>query len=236
MNIYTNKSFCCLLSIATILIFTNNNKLYAQQANNNSVEIPNILLPSPTASELGKFALIGNSLSTGTVNTHIELLTYKTKNLSLPISLEYSSNGLKVDMISSRVGMDWSLNAGGVVSRTVYGSPDESRGFATPPADFPNTTGTALKEYLSSTTVMGNDTQPDIFTFSFGGYSGKFIIYNNVIKKFGQNNLLISGDTNEGFIIKTPDGIQYSFTDTEYSTLSILTTSYTKIRLRMLGS
>lgn len=208
--------------LAVTLLFSNllfgiTNNSYAQKNNDNGVEIPNILLPSPTASELGKFAIVGNSLSTGAANSHIELFVYKTKHLSLPISVDYSSSGLKVDKLSSRTGMDWSLNAGGVISRTVYGAPDGDNAFATPPADFPNTTGETLKTYLNSVISSKQDTQPDVFTFSFPGYSGKFIIHNNTIKKLDQNNLQITGDLNQGFFIRTPDGILYTFNSVESS-------------------
>ncbi|KIO75760.1 hypothetical protein TH53_18750 [Pedobacter lusitanus] len=190
---------------------------YAQKNNENGVEVPNILSPSPTASELGKFAIVGNSLSTGAANSHVELFTYKTKHLSLPIGIDYSSTGLKVDKVPSRTGMDWALSAGGVISRTVYGSPDGDNAFAIPPADFPNTAGEPLKTYLNSVISSRYDTQPDIFTFSFPGYSGKFIIYNDVIKKLDQNNLQITGNMNDGFFIRTPDGVLYTFDAVEAS-------------------
>ncbi|MFO8165327.1 MAG: hypothetical protein R6T98_12465 [Desulfatiglandales bacterium] len=44
--------------------------------------------------------------------------------LTLPITLNYSSNGLKVDKIASWVGFDWSLSAGGIITRNVAGVPD----------------------------------------------------------------------------------------------------------------
>jgi len=83
--------------------------------------VPSFIPPSPTAYELGKYGQIPIGLFTGTPNINIPLYEYKTKNLSVPISLSYNSNGIKVDQIESNVGLGWSLNAGGVISRIIRG-------------------------------------------------------------------------------------------------------------------
>ncbi|WPU94318.1 hypothetical protein SNE25_02120 [Mucilaginibacter sabulilitoris] len=181
------------------------------------IDMPNMLPPSPSVSEITKYALVGPSLSTGAVNTHIDLYTYSTKNLHLPITLNYSSTGLKVDQIASRVGLGWMLNAGGVISRTVVGGPDESGSFAFPPADFPGTRGSALADYVNSVVNNGYDTQPDIFNYSFPGYSGRFVFKGSTISKLEQNNLIIQGNAVSGFTIITPDGVTYEFHAVETS-------------------
>ena len=66
------------------------------------------LPPSPTAAELGKYGLSRINLSTGAMVTSVPIYTLKTANLSVPITLNYSSNGVKVDQIASNVGMNWS--------------------------------------------------------------------------------------------------------------------------------
>jgi len=180
-----------------------------------AIDIPNILPPSPAASDLGKYALFSTNMSTGSVKSSISLYTYKTRNLSLPITMDYSADGFKVDQVASRVGTGWTLNAGGAVSRTVLGNPDGG-GYVDAPVDFPNTTGTALNSYIN-TAIGGYDTQPDVFTFNFDGNYGRFIIYAGGIKKLEQNNLSITGDINGGFTITAADGVQYLFTATESS-------------------
>src|SRR5690349_3337829 len=77
------------------------------------------LPPSPTVAELGKYGLIPINMSSGAMSTSIDLYTVHTANLSVPISLSYSSSGVRVDQIASNVGMNWSLNAGGVISRII---------------------------------------------------------------------------------------------------------------------
>jgi hypothetical protein len=88
-----------------------------------SPDVPNILPPSPTASDLGKYTLLGSGLNTGGASVNLPVYDYATPNLSLPVSLMYSSDGIKVDQTASRVGLGWTLNAGGAVSRTVLWEP-----------------------------------------------------------------------------------------------------------------
>ena len=142
---------------------------------------PNILPPSPTAAELGKYGLIPVSLATGTPNIDIPLFEFKTKNLTIPISVSYNSNGIKVDEIASWVGIGWSLNCGGVISRIVRDDPDE-KGFGTT-LPYPEEFNTNDPKTINFITYAGNnqnaDFEPDLYTFNFLGYTGKFIIDRN---------------------------------------------------------
>ncbi len=80
---------------------------------------------TPNAGSLGKYGDIPVSHHTGVPNISIPIYTIKEGPLSLPISLSYHSSGIKVDEVASWVGLGWSLNAGGMISRTVIGGPDE---------------------------------------------------------------------------------------------------------------
>src|SRR5436190_13227765 len=82
-------------------------------------------VPSPTAASLGKFGEIPVSYFTGVPNISIPLFTAKGKTLDLPISLSYNASGIKVEDIGGWVGAGWSLEAGGVITRTVRGIVDE---------------------------------------------------------------------------------------------------------------
>jgi len=87
---------------------------------------PQVMSPSPTPSSLGKFADQPVSLYTGIPSIQIPLWEIKLNDFSLPIELNYHSGGVKVQEESSNVGMGWSLNAGGVITRAVRGNvPDD---------------------------------------------------------------------------------------------------------------
>lgn len=80
---------------------------------------------SPNAASLGKYGDIPVSFHTGTPEISIPIYTVSQGGLNLPISLSYHSSGIRVSELASWVGLGWSLNAGGVITRTVHGGPDD---------------------------------------------------------------------------------------------------------------
>lgn len=88
----------------------------------------NLFPPSPTAAGLARYGDIPVSNHTGTPTINIPIYEVKTRDLSLPISLSYHASGIKVADVASWVGLGWSLNAGGVITRTVQSLPDEGAG------------------------------------------------------------------------------------------------------------
>lgn len=176
----------------------------------------NMLPPSPTASELGKYGLLPVSLATGTVSASIPLHTYKTKNLSIPISLSYSSNGIKVDQIASWVGMSWSLNSGGVVTKVIRDEPDIAN-----PEPYPDQFGLSSAEgvkYLEKADpVNGFDSEQDLYTFNFLGHTGKFMYSREgelVIMPHQNISIeqVVDASPSSGYFrITTDNGIIYTF-------------------------
>src|SRR5712691_242330 len=136
-------------------------------------------VPSPTAASLGKFGDVPISYYTGLPQISIPLVTAKGKTLELPISLDYHASGIKVEEIGGWVGMGWALEAGGVITRTVRGIPDERyEGYWN--------TGHVFYESANQTfpppvTLVANiynevqDGEPDQFFFNFAGQSGEFV-------------------------------------------------------------
>ncbi len=84
-----------------------------------------ILQPSLEAQSLGDFAEIPVDLYTGRTNINIPLFTITHNDIEVPVSLSYHGGGIKVDDECGIVGLGWTLNASGVVSRIVRGMPDE---------------------------------------------------------------------------------------------------------------
>lgn len=192
--------------------------VYGQQ----SVKTPDILPPSPSSFALTKYGGINLGLQTGTAQYNIPIYTLSEKKLSLNLSLSYSTNGLKVDEIASRTGMSWQLNAGGLITRTVYDRPDEYSTRLSPPSSFSH--NQELYDFLNSATNIppgspsnSVDIAPDIFSFNFNGYSGKFIIENDRIVQLTKTNLKIEihkpgeDEIEWKFRITTPDGVMYYF-------------------------
>lgn len=139
-----------------------------------------ILPPPPSATAMIKHDGITVSKNTGVANISIPLYTLKGRKLSIAVGLDYSSSGIRVDEIASQVGMGWSLQAGGVVTRTVRGLPDESnQRIVAPSTGIGDDTASYhfLSHISSSTSNTGHyDSEPDLFNFSFGGFSGSFVL------------------------------------------------------------
>lgn len=84
----------------------------------------NVTLPSPTAIQYQKFIDAPVGMYTGTPVTNIPLYTVNAGEIVVPISLMHHGSGVKLNEHASWVGAGWSLNAGGLITRSVNGLPD----------------------------------------------------------------------------------------------------------------
>lgn len=186
---------------------------------------PKVFPPSPEAFSFTKFGNLPIGLVTGTAQLSIPVYTIKSGSLSHTISLSYASNGVKVDEVSSRVGTGWNLQAGGVITRMIHDKPDEANlstrifyhgNYFVDTNNFYN--------YVIHAADVGYDFQPDEFTFSSNGLSGKFIhMPDGSFQQFTKSKIDISGDENLGsFTITNTNG------DVYYFGLAELTKSYTE--------
>ncbi|NEM97415.1 SpvB/TcaC N-terminal domain-containing protein [Pontibacter burrus] len=171
---------------------------------------------SPTAAALGKYVDIPVSLSTGTPEISIPLYEVNGRDLSLPISLNYHAGGFKVGELASWVGLGWSLNAGGMVGRTIRGLPDDGSyltHFATRSGHLNEVGDYSLLSFLTKGTVDG---QPDVYFYNFDGYSGKFIQTDREYL-MPKQPLRVTGSVIAGWEITNPKGDTYFFKETEKS-------------------
>ena len=180
--------------------------------------------PSPQAASMTRYADASVSYGLGLAQVSIPLYEIKSRSLSLPISLSYDSSGVRVDAVSGPVGLNWTLAAGGAITRTVMGYPDEAyNGW--------NDSWTEYQYDLTqdndySTNVLDNiskgelDPGRDRFFFNFCGYSGSFYLIDGVAVPTTATDLSISGSAYGGFIITDPAGTKYYFTEAETSSSS----------------
>lgn len=194
-------------------------------------------VPSPNAASLGKFGDIPVNYNVGLPSITVPIFSYSKPNdaLALNISLDYFGGGIRVQEKSSNVGIGWSLNAGGVITRQMRGGPDEGgmgyTGYWAGPA-LPDVADYQLDENMYGTTVTPTnpyyrynagmeDSEPDVFSFNFGGKSGKFIIgKNGDVLIYPSQQLKITklpGSPTFGFTIVTEEGVKYIFDQQENS-------------------
>jgi len=86
--------------------------------------VPQVIPPSPNAASLMKFTDVPVSPYTGTSDVSVPIYTIQAKGLSIPISLNYHTGGIRLNEESGWVGLGWALNSGGMVSRTIRGQDD----------------------------------------------------------------------------------------------------------------
>jgi len=90
--------------------------------------VPNIqdYLPGTQAASLGEYGDIPLSLFSGRVAISIPLAEVPDGVHKIPVTLDYSGGGIKVDQYPSSTGLGWVLNVGGCITRQVRGGfPDE---------------------------------------------------------------------------------------------------------------
>lgn len=183
-------------------------------------------LPSPEASSLGSYAFNPITSQNGLPDISIPIHEIKIKSVNIPITISYHAGGIKVNAVSSRVGLGWALNAGGLISRIVNGFTDEKipGGYMYNNIDIdeiPNYSNEELASLFDNVvTERHYDLEPDLFFFNFNGYNGRFYIDKNkqviltsrqdLKLEFFENN---DGNKNQiiGWTVHTPDGNKYVF-------------------------
>jgi len=189
--------------------------------------INKITISSPTAASLGKYGDIPVNYHTGIPQINIPLYTVTAGPLSLPVSLSYHASGLKVQEPAGWVGAAWALNAGGVITRSVMGAPDErgtNNGGTETNGHFSDygynnyAYDGSMQDWLNFSRGF-KDGEPDLYFFNFGSYSGKFYFRDDrkpiivpeqdirIVPSYSETG----NNSIQGFVITTPDGVQYSF-------------------------
>lgn len=84
-----------------------------------------IIPPSPEVSSLIKYNDISVSNFNGLPNISLPIYTLQEGALSVPISASYHGGGIMMTEDESNLGLGWTLMAGAVISRTIYGHPDD---------------------------------------------------------------------------------------------------------------
>jgi hypothetical protein len=205
--------------------------LSAQEQDGTEVLRTDVIPPSPAAAAIARYGELPPNHFTGAVNVSLPLFSLQSKQLSVPVSLGYTSQGCKVDEIASWVGDGWALMAGGLISRTLYNKADERQGVGYwqigDSMPDPNINRAAFGGWHppdSIKRIMADgfwDTQPDVFSYNFLGYSGKFFIApNGEVQGMPVTDLKIEYDPQPNpnmnwFRITSPDGTVFSFEDTE---------------------
>ncbi len=220
------KYFFRLSLITCILFFTQFSNSQAPPH-----DIPNIFPASPEASTLGQFGDIPVNSSVGMANFSVPIYSIEEEGVQLPVSLSYQYNGLVVDQIPGHLGLGWSLNGGGMITRQVRGRADEDdsgyigvnmiganqiRPYLN--GDFDADAKHVIEELLTDGIIDG---QPDKFIVSAGNMNASFYFDENrnpIIKPYKPYIIeVINNDFsfNQGIKVTDDQGVQYFFQEIE---------------------
>ncbi|WP_158288515.1 RHS repeat domain-containing protein [Mucilaginibacter psychrotolerans] len=195
-----------------LLLFFTGHSALAQFSENNA-KVP----PSPNSAALIKDMDTPVDMYSGKVQITADLYNLKTAKFAIPIGLNYvSSGGIKVQDMAGSTGLGWEFIACGEISRQMNSLPDEQ-----PDGFFGQNAGAhaaATYLYRLDKIVSGDwDEEPDVFYYSFPGYSGKFVFSKEkgavLINENGVRviNHPWSGQQVPSFILADPDGNNYYF-------------------------
>ena len=221
-----------------ILLFTNS--INAQEINNYTPST-DVIVPSIENYFFTKYGDIRVENNQGSFSYNVPINTIKSGNINLNLSASYYTSGLKVNDIAGIIGMNWNLNAGGMITRVVRGLPDEisihNSSYKTlrplksimkealeneySEAEYQTKYLSIIKDLYSANGLSNSlsyiDTQQDIFTYNFNSYSGSFYIDNDQLYisdiniKGSYTFINHNGKLVLQFKFITPDGNTYVF-------------------------
>lgn len=204
----------------------------------------NISPSTPEATSFQKYGNIPVGEFTGTANIEIPIYNLELKDITLPISMSYHTGGIKVDEISSNVGLGWVLNTGGNIIRNIRGKDDfGGSGYISNLSTITNELynrymARSFQEYLgpegSPSDTFGDheygqgiaegvfDGEPDMYSYSYLENSGEFV-YNQLgeIKSIPHKSIKIERIQGYKFLITDEFGNKFYFTENETSYLTI---------------
>ena len=183
--IMKNILFAILVSVSILPVYAQNqdsiptpNSPSLNSLDNSPYIVPRTIsdetvLPSPEAAQMNRYVDYPVSRNTGTADVHIPLYNLSLKDIPFSISMSYHTSGCKVDNIPGVLGLGWTLNAGGCISRVIHGQPDESLPYQLKTRQ--QIESSADLDYLKDIVHLQKEASPDRYYYNFEGYSGSFI-------------------------------------------------------------
>lgn len=78
-------------------------------------------IPNWETYEFMKYGTVGASLYTGTVNYSVPIYIYEDNDFNYNVTVDYATNGFRVNHKSGALGHGWSLCSPGIVTREIRG-------------------------------------------------------------------------------------------------------------------
>lgn len=162
----------CLFIFVMMVWFTSRGQNY---------ETERIIPPNPIAASFKLYGDVPVGYNTGVPDITIPLYTIQVGDFSLPIELKYHINSLKPASCRTNVALGWSLHYGAIISKTIYGKPDEYYNLITFGTGIGASSSAILRDILRTDhngvpSYGDRDSEHDIFNYTIPGASGEFIL------------------------------------------------------------
>ncbi len=100
-------------------------QLYAYEGDNPEFISRSSYAATPEVASLASYTDFPVSNYTGIPQIEIPIHEIKVGNFTLPVTLRYHAKGVQITEAASNVGLGWSLDAGGFITRAVRSEPDD---------------------------------------------------------------------------------------------------------------
>ncbi|RXG17134.1 YD repeat-containing protein [Leeuwenhoekiella aestuarii] len=181
---------------------------------------------TPSASSLYEFSPYTVDHTSGSANIEIPIYTIKSGRITLPISISYQTSGIRVQDLSSMIGLGWNLNYGYRINI----SKEETKVFPYSTKLYKNeldalaatNRGVSWMEEMTNSADGFYPSMHPIYNFNCGSFSGSFFYDDNgVLQLLSKDDDLkietINNSVDAGFKITTPDAMEYIFDKKETS-------------------
>ncbi len=145
-------------------------------------------IASPNATAIARYGDIPMNYYTGRANISVPIYHTSQRGVDLDVSLSYDTQGIIATSLPGWTGHNWTLNAGGVITRVKNGLVDEFqyssyhsnwKNYFTNPEKLTQyvneyDTGNDISQLIRKVILGDYDCNPDVFYFNFMGKSGRF--------------------------------------------------------------
>jgi len=214
------------IQVLFILLFTVVIDVKAQDqvgGTSNMLQTIDMFPKSPEAAALSRFVDIPAGNYTGVADFSVPIYTIEFDGQKIPIALRYSTTGIKVDQIATRVGLGWVLDTGPSLSIQVIGNLDNQNYSERPDITYFNPNNALNPQdpiYIFSLRAAGMeqpqfDPEPDIFTYRLLNRSGKYILDRTGAKgvpiPYDQTKIITTYNNHSRMDLIDDLGFQYTF-------------------------
>lgn len=198
--------------------------------------IPEVIEPSVNAKQFISGSQSNLDMATGNLTVSIPLYTLPGGDISAPVSIVFSGRDITYSSEASNIGLGWSLMAGGVITRTVRDQPDHHDWGERWDGNYDWFYGPYVGSLYGDEeqnpggynecdqglqSLAAFDTEPDVYSYSFAGYSGKIHFKAGETEADGMKATMypdksfVLENTGSGLLVTADNGIKYYFDESE---------------------